>query len=161
MRAVPAMLRRFLVVLAVAAAAPATAGAATINVTTESDFTRNDGACSLREAISAANQDAKSGTAVGECVAGNGADTVAVPAGVYVIASSPPNGPGDFLDNQFGDFAIESTITIQGAGAAETTIDGGGKDRVFFVSSGGTAVFSDVTISGGRTGSGCFCWLIE
>lgn len=45
---------------------------ATITVTTVADTVADDGACSLREAITAANTDA----AVGGCAAGNGADVI-------------------------------------------------------------------------------------
>ena len=47
----------------------------TINVTTQTDELNNDGDCSLREAIRAANLNA----AVDACPAGIGFDTVALP----------------------------------------------------------------------------------
>src|SRR4051812_5811914 len=155
MDAIPAALRTLLVVLAIAAASPAMAGAATIGVTTDLDVVANDGACSLREAIGAANADASSGAAAGECVAGNGADTVAVPAGFFVIGIRPD--PFAMEVNATGDFGIEGTTTIRGAGLTQTTIDGGGRDRVFAVQPSATAVFSDLTISGGRTQHTCSC----
>jgi CSLREA domain-containing protein len=43
---------------------------ATITVNTTADTTANDGFCSLREAITAANNNTASGTLAGECVAG-------------------------------------------------------------------------------------------
>ncbi len=58
------------------AAAPARA--ATITVTSTADTTANDGACTLREAIIAANTDTISGAMAGECAAGTaGLDTIA------------------------------------------------------------------------------------
>jgi CSLREA domain-containing protein len=57
------------------AAAPA--GAATITVNTTADSSADDGSCTLREAVTAANTDTASGAAVGECPAGAGADNVA------------------------------------------------------------------------------------
>ena len=37
-----------------------------------------DGLCSIREAVTAANDDVSSGAAVGECPAGSGADTILI-----------------------------------------------------------------------------------
>ncbi len=47
-----------------------TAGAATITVTSTGDAAANDGQCTLREAIIAANGNVASGTMAGECAAG-------------------------------------------------------------------------------------------
>ncbi len=58
------------VLAALLAFAPATALATTILVNSNSDAVANDGLCTLREAIVAANTNAASGGAVGECVAG-------------------------------------------------------------------------------------------
>src|SRR5689334_6026251 len=52
------------------------ANAATITVNSTADVAANDGQCTLREAITAANTDTSSGAAAGECVAGSGADTI-------------------------------------------------------------------------------------
>ena len=57
--------------------APASARASTITVNSTSDAAANDGACTLREAIIAANTNAASGAAAGECAAGAaGLDTI-------------------------------------------------------------------------------------
>lgn len=56
-----------------ASAAPA----ATITVTSSADTAADDGVCTLREAIIAADFDAASGASAGECAAGSGADTIA------------------------------------------------------------------------------------
>jgi len=53
--------------------------ASTILVNTTHDELNNDGDCSLREAIQAANYD----TVVDHCSAGNGEDTILLPAGTY------------------------------------------------------------------------------
>ncbi len=50
--------------------------AATITVNATGDTTANDGVCTLREAITAANTDAVSGAAAGECAAGAGSDVI-------------------------------------------------------------------------------------
>jgi CSLREA domain-containing protein len=55
----------------------AAATAATITVTSPNDATANDGVCTLREAIVAANTNAPSGAMAGECAAGaSGLDTI-------------------------------------------------------------------------------------
>jgi CSLREA domain-containing protein len=61
---------------AVAGLAPM-ALAATITVNSTADTQGNDGKCTLREAILAAQNNAASGAAAGECLAGSGADTIA------------------------------------------------------------------------------------
>src|SRR5512140_1599788 len=70
---------------------PATARAATITVNSTADVAANDGACTLREAILAANTNTASGAAAGECAAGAaGLDTIvfALPgAGVQTITT--------------------------------------------------------------------------
>lgn len=83
--------------------------AATITVTTTADEDDDPGAgCSLFEAITAANTDA----AYGGCPAGDGADTINVPAGTYVTNS-----------NQLP--AISGSLTILGDSAGGTIISGG------------------------------------
>lgn len=61
---------------------------ATIVVNSTADTAADDGVCTLREAIIAANTDTVSGGAVGECAAGSGADTISfagLAAGVQTI----------------------------------------------------------------------------
>lgn len=55
----------------------ANAGAATITVNGTTDVVADSGSCSLREAITAANNDSSSGITPGECAAGSGADVIA------------------------------------------------------------------------------------
>lgn len=77
--------------------ASAVADAATIAVTSASDDQANDGVCTLREAIVAANTNTASGAAAGECAAGdNFNDTIAfnIPgAGVHTIHPGSPTLP--------------------------------------------------------------------
>jgi CSLREA domain-containing protein len=74
--------------------APASAHSATITVNSTADTAANDGACTLREAIIAANTNTASGAAAGECAAGAaGLDTIAfaIPgAGVKTITPASP-----------------------------------------------------------------------
>jgi parallel beta-helix repeat protein/predicted outer membrane repeat protein len=90
---------------------------ATFNVTTALDgVTSGDGRRSLREAITAANSNP-------------GADVIVVPAGVFRIALA---GAGEDA-NLTGDFDVTGAVTIRGAGAGLTVIDGQQLDRVFDV----------------------------
>ena len=71
-------LSRWLVCLALGSGL---AHAATLNVTTIDDELNNDGDCSLREAVNAANNN----TATDTCPSGDGLDTIILPAGSYVF----------------------------------------------------------------------------
>src|SRR5262245_2402053 len=107
----------------------AVAHAATIPVTTTADSTGGP-ACSLRDAIAAAN----SNMAVGGCPAGSssGADTIDLTAlaGTITLGSPLPN--------------ITSDLAIQGPGFSVLTISGNDLHRVFFIDSG-TVGISGVT----------------
>jgi CSLREA domain-containing protein len=96
-----------------------------INVTTQNDEFNNDGDCSLREALRAANLD----IAVDACPAGSGADSIAIEPGVYNL-TQPGSGEDDGLT---GDLDIFDNVTIVGASLTSTIIDGQGSDRIFQV----------------------------
>ena len=119
--------------------APGSAWAAPFAVTKTADT--NDGSCdadcSLREAIVAANALA-------------GADTVTVPSGTYTLSI----GGRDEGAAATGDLDITDALTLNGAGAGSTIIDGNAIDRVFHVLIGTTATLSDVTIRDGDAGGG-------
>src|ERR1700712_4024532 len=121
------------------------ASAAALSVTSTADVATNFGACgnagqttssgSLREAVCAANN------------AGATSSTITVAAGHYTIT----NG-----ELQMGKVA-GSNITLTGAGAASTIIDGNNASRVFdldpSVGGGVTTSISGVTITNGRVTS--------
>lgn len=86
------------------------ARAASLIVSTAADTVADDGECSLREAIIAANTDTASGTTTGECVAGSGTDDIDLTS-----APSPIT-----LGSQLP--AVTSEIDITGDGAANTII---------------------------------------
>ena len=112
--------------------APGAVQAATITVNTTTDVVNStDGLCSLREAITAANTDTVSGATGGECTAGGGADTITVPAGTYTLTVA---GTGED-SNVTGDLDVVGDLTLTGADAATTLIDGGLLDRVIDVKS--------------------------
>jgi len=128
-----------------------TAQAATINVNTESDVINDDGVCSLREAIIAANTNTASGALVGECAAGTaGMDQIVVPAGTYVLTIAPESATPVAVDPttwkageytvtwqtaayvvtvspnaMLGDLDITESVGLVGEGRDITIIDGG------------------------------------
>ena len=91
------------------------------------------GTCSLRAAIMKANQV-------------DGTDIIHVPAGTYTLTIPPSGADGD----DRGDLNITSGITIVGAGAGRTIIDGNASDRVFDVSVGQFASLTGMTIRNGN-----------
>jgi CSLREA domain-containing protein len=110
------------------------ARAASIVVNSNADTVTNDGSCTLREAIIAANTDVASGALAGECAAGSGADTITF-AGDYFITltASLPN--------------VLSEITISGAGRA-ITINGNNTHHMLLVfGSTSTLTIDTLTIS--------------
>ena len=140
-------LTTFLVARAVVFASPAQF---TVNSTADAvDSSVGDGACrtvagtcTLRAAIQEAN-------------ALPGADEIQLPAGTYELRIAPRNQN----DITTGDLDITGSLTISGAGAGSTIVDGGagasaqvpGMDRVFEVSvDGGTVAFSGLTITDGH-----------
>jgi CSLREA domain-containing protein len=124
------------------------AQATTIKVTTKADELNNQPPCSLREAIRSANVD----TAIGGCAAGGGPDTISLPAGTYKL--SIPNAPTDPDEDNggSGDLDVLADLTIKGAGATRTVVDGNGAalgDRVFHVSAAASVAFIGITIRNG------------
>ncbi len=91
---------------------PASAFAATIQVNTNDDVVNPlDQQRSLREAITAANTDAPSGVLDGECDAGGGIDTVAVPADDAYLLSIAGSGEDA---NATGHLDITEGVVVQG-----------------------------------------------
>jgi CSLREA domain-containing protein len=120
--------------------------AAELPVTTLEDELIANGACSLREAIQAANTDSP----VDSCPAGSGADVIRLPAGRYELTLV---GSGED-DNQSGDFDILDDLEIVGAGAELTVLDGNWLDRVLHVPAGARLNLTELTLTGGRAPSG-------
>ena len=102
-----------------------------VSKTTDTNDGSCDSDCSLREAIVAANGNA-------------GADTITLPAGTYTLSIVGANEDAAAT----GDLDITDGVTINGAGAATTIVDGGAIDRVFDVLAG-TSAINDVTIRNG------------
>ncbi len=103
-----------------------------------------DGLCTLREAITAANNNTASGATVGECAAGSssGSDTISFSVtGTISLTSALAD--------------ITSDMTINGPGANLLTVQrstAGGTPNfgIFVVQSGVTATISRLTIAGGN-----------
>ncbi len=97
----------------------------------------NDGVCdvsdcSLREAIIAANTNP-------------GPESIGIPTGTYLLTLT---GTGEDL-GATGDLDLTEAVTLEGAGAATTVIDGNLIDRVFHITGAVVVTIQDVTISGG------------
>ncbi|MCP5443792.1 MAG: DUF4347 domain-containing protein [Chromatiaceae bacterium] len=124
---------------------------AVINVTTFNDLsdggdtssvanliaTPGSDGISLREAIIAANGDSSVD------------DQIVLSAGTYTLALAGTAENSGFT----GDLDILDNLTITGAGANVTIIDGGDIDRVFEVSNSSAATISGLTIRDGNAGS--------
>ncbi len=117
------------------------AGAVTYTVTTASDTVAANGACSLREAILAANNT----PANGDCGGGsNGNDTIVFsftgPTTITLGSSLPPIVSG------------QGTLTIDGGG--NVTISGNNSVRVMVVNSGADLTLRNLTIERGNASPG-------
>src|SRR5215813_13604272 len=99
--------------------------ASTITVNSLSDVANGtDGVCTLREAITSANNNTASGAAAGECPAGSGSvsDTISFSVtGTINLTAALPN--------------ITSNLSINGPGSGQLTLrrDTGGDYRIFNV----------------------------
>ena len=123
------------------AAPPLALAAGPIGITTTTDSLAVDGACSLREAIRAANLD----QAVDTCPAGRGADRIRLPAGTYTLAIAGVDEDAALT----GDLDITADLTITGAGRDQTIVDAAGLDRVFDIFAPARVRMTDLTVTGG------------
>jgi CSLREA domain-containing protein len=96
-----------------------------------------DGLLSLREAVLAAN--ASAGVA----------DTIVLPAGTYTLTRTGADEDAAAT----GDLDLWDDLTIQGAGAAATVVDGNFTDRVFDVQAGSVTI-AGLTVRNGSVLSG-------
>jgi CSLREA domain-containing protein len=108
----------FALAIAIACASTSGAGAATITVDTNSEAAAGDGACSLREAITAANDDSRFDT----CHRGNGRDTIA-----FDIAGSELISLTEKLPPVTGPAVIDGTTEPDYAGVPIVRLDNGGE----------------------------------
>ena len=158
--------------------------AAAITVNSLSDVANaSDGLCTLREAITAANNNVASGAAAGECVAGSssGSDVINITAiGTINLTGALPeitsdmsiNGPGSgaltvrrdtggdyriFLTNNrsvnFSGMTITNGKSPDGAPSASGFAGAGGSGGGIAII-GGSSILNDLVITGNRTGKG-------
>ena len=103
----------FAVLVFAVGTSPAPVYADTITVNSTADTTANDGDCTLREAIIAANTDTTSGAAAGECAEGSGEDTIEFDIDAATDAGCVPGTgvctiqPGSALPNITGPVIID------------------------------------------------------
>lgn len=148
-RSLPVLLLRLalsLVVVIGALVVAPQAAARAIAVTTTADDRLNNGNCTLREAILAANTD----TAVDACAAGSGADSIKLLAGTYTLSLA---GKNEDL-GATGDLDITDDLTLSGAGRTATTIDANSVDRVLHVTGQTSVMVSDLALKGGDLPAG-------
>jgi CSLREA domain-containing protein len=151
-------LARILLIIAVLLAGVVPATAATITVNSTADVRANDGICTLREAIIAANTNTASGVAAGECAAGE----LAV---VDLIQLANISGSPDLFTLALGgtnedaattgDLDITQSVVIRGQAAAESIVQAGttSSDRVFDIlpgSAGLAVAFESLTMRHGQ-----------
>jgi CSLREA domain-containing protein len=148
--------------LAISLACGGQAAAATIVVTTRADVVADDGRCSLREAVSAANRDASSGRMPGECIAGERPpilDVIQLHRGRYKLTRAPL---GDDA-NVGGDLDVTESAIIQGVGRRTVILSrigdpavAGDGDRLFHVDPSGVGgvdvTFAKLTLARGDVG---------
>ena len=98
--------------------------------------------CSLREAVQLANERP-------------GPDRILLRAGVYQLSLPPDHDddlePVDEDANANGDLDIADALTISGKGSDQTTIDGGGIDRVMEVLAGASVELRTLAVAHGHT----------
>ena len=135
-----------LMLLTVALVSPIYALDFTVTKTEDTNDGNCDADCSLREAIIAANDNA-------------GLDVITLPAGTFTLTIT---GTAED-DGATGDLDIIDDLTIIGAGADMTVIDGGGLDRVFDIRDpifpGSVVQINGVTVQNGNvadSGGGIF-----
>src|SRR5258708_2543470 len=151
---IPGLMLAALVVLLMGVQSSASAATFTVNSTVDSvDASPGDGncadslgRCTLRAAIMESN-------------ASGVPNTINVPAGTYTLTLGPSDDEFNFdgAEDSFGDLDILNTdLTINGAGAGVTIIDGGGIDCVFDVNNFSNfgnpvnATFTGLTIRNGN-----------
>jgi len=92
MKMTPGLICRTFMAATIAGLFTIPAGAATITVNTTGDIIADEGVCSLREAVIAANTNTASGATAGECAAGEAlptVDEINIPAGTYDLTIAP------------------------------------------------------------------------
>ncbi len=125
---------------------PVALWAATITVTGFDSTVADDGVCTLREAVTAANTDTASGATPGECAAGLFSDTVVLTGDVTLtVVDNTPGGNGPN-----GLPRVSSDVTVDGAGFTVERDSGAPLFRFFYVDIGASLTLDSITLTGGR-----------
>ncbi len=129
----------------------APASAADIAVTTRLDTVANDGRCSLREAVTAANTD----TAFRDCPAGaaDAMDVILLSDGAYLLSRAGANEN----DNATGDLDLSGAgglVMLRGVGRDRTVVSADELDRVVDVQAGADVRIADLAVTGGAAPDG-------
>jgi CSLREA domain-containing protein len=134
-------------ILAALTPAPPVRADSIITVTTTADTLVDDGQCSLREAVIAANTDASRGG----CPAGSGADTIRF-AAALVSPVKINLMPGYYTEDESlnGDLDVSSVVTFEGRPEAPVTLDAGGEleTSILGVLNTGRVTMSDFVLRG-------------
>ncbi len=138
-------------VLAAMALAPAPAAAALLPVDITTDTVADDGNCSLREAVTAANTNADvfpGGVGGIDCDGGAGTDVIQLGMGTYQVGGMEgENG------NASGDLDVDLTmgsVTFDGVSQGDTTIAVTGyADRILHFLNVGSGTVQELTLIGG------------
>jgi CSLREA domain-containing protein len=145
-------------VFALSSSKPVAAETNLIYVNTTNDVVADDGFCSLREAIIAANTNIASGLEEGECPAGSATETdvILLTAGEtydLTIAGAGNNnaqtGDLDILNNSNVD--VDIRVVAFGAGGAALVRSVGLNDRIWHVHGGAKFVLENVETRGGAS----------
>lgn len=142
-----AIRRKTSALLSAIAGLAASLSAATIEVDSPVDVVADDGLCTLREAITAANTDLPQGG----CPAGSGDDDVRVPPGTYLLQIG---GAGEEF-NATGDLDVRSNLTLEGTTPGQASvIDANRLDRALEVHSDRVILRNLVVTRGLSAGGG-------
>ncbi len=132
------MLRSLLLLVSVCAALDAGAATFAVNDTSDqSDAVPGNGVCSVMAGLCTLR------AAIQEANAFAGADVIQIPAGIFTLSIA---GAGEEFAAT-GDLDIRDDVTLEGAGAGATIIDGGALDRVLHVQPMNAATLA-VTVRG-------------
>ena len=135
---------------------PASA-AQTITVNSKADTLADDGVCTLREAITAANTNTASGATPGECIAGDaGTDTINF--NITGTADFTNGGQDGYtIQPQSALPTIEETVIINGysqpGSSANTAVAPAALNGTILIEINGSAVDSFLVFNGGVSGS--------
>lgn len=142
---------RWLAIVLLAGAPPAVDAADIVVNDAGTTVLAFDGRCTLREAMTAANTDAASGGAAGECAAGSGADRILLASATQLYTlTTIDNAPSNGLP------AVVSAITIEGNGATIQRSGAAGTPdfRLFQVTPTGALTLRNLELRNGRAMTG-------